>query len=130
MNRKTLYLNVLAVALLSLAGTAQAAKSMPLADAIRLQARAASANILDDTRASLIEQTRTLDVPGVEAGPIRLVEDAGGRDDGVQASLETAALLEVLREELAVKALEVPGMFGVYRYLSQQALATAIVVAE
>lgn len=130
MNRNTLYLGALVATLMSLAAPANAAKPVPLAEAIHLQARTASANILADTRASLIEQTRTLDVAGVEVGPIRIAEENAVEEDRVQASLETASLLEVIREELALKALAAPGMFGVYRYMSQQALASAIVVAK
>lgn len=129
MNRKKLYLNIAAVALLGVAGVAHAGKAVPLADAIRIQGERASANILADTRATLLEQTRTLDVPGVEVGPIRVVESEPAAEGNTQAALDIG-LVELLREELALKALEAPGMFGVYRYVARHAPGVAIIVAE
>ena len=130
MNRKTLYLNVLAAALFSMAGTAQAGKPTPLAEAIHMQMRAASANIQADIRADVHNQTRTLDVPGVEIGTLELVEGETPAPVRADALLETAGVFDTLREDLVLKALEAPGMFGVYRYMAASALTVAIIVAE
>ncbi|HEX6929746.1 MAG TPA: hypothetical protein VF267_10870 [Gammaproteobacteria bacterium] len=128
MNRKTLYLNLLVTSLLLGAGTAQAAR-MPLADAIHVQMRQASANIQADIAATVKEQPRILDVPGVEIGEIQVVETTESKEQPrvrTQASPETAGLDATLRRDLLIKALHAPGMFGVYRYLAVPASTTAV----
>lgn len=132
MNHKTLSLTVLAATLLG-AGTAQAAT---LDDAIRTQTRAASAAIQQEMRADLQARPYVLDVPGVEVGRIKLVDSGTPPVEGPaarpQALLETDAadISDVLRRDLVAKALSAPGMFGVYRYMTETALKAAIIVAE
>lgn len=132
MNHKTLSLTVLAATLLG-AGTAQSAT---LDDAIRAQTHAASAAIQQEMRADLQARPYVLDVPGVEVGRIKLVDSNAQPAEGPaarpQALLDTSAvdIGEALRRDLVAKALSSPGMFGVYRYMTETALKAAIIVAE
>ncbi|HEX7029520.1 MAG TPA: hypothetical protein VF254_02905 [Gammaproteobacteria bacterium] len=134
MKRKTLTLNVLAAALLLGAGTAQAARIPSLERAIRAQAQDASASIQASQRASLKDLPLTIYVPGVSVGEIRVVKTQPAGKEAPKGpltttSVETDGLDAALREDLVAKALEVPGMFGVYRYLANQASAAALTVA-
>lgn len=139
MKRKTLYLNLLASALLLGAGTAEAARIPSLERAIRLQTEDASAAIRADQRAELRNLPLTIYVPGVSVGEIRLVQTLPADDAAPRATLKTTAvdresfgdyLGDALSRDLLAKALEVPGMFGVYRYMAATALNAAVIVAE
>lgn len=130
---KQISLALLTATLLFATSVAEAARPTPLANAIHLQAQEASAHIQLDTEATLKAQPIVLDVPGVEVGPIEFVdvldqpedEGAGALLDSVHAEFSAA-----LRRDLVNKALEVPGMFGLYRYLTANAVKTAVSVAE
>ncbi|HEX7046227.1 MAG TPA: hypothetical protein VF275_01465 [Gammaproteobacteria bacterium] len=135
MKRKTMTLNVLAAALLLGAGTTQAGSLSSLDRAIRLQTQDASAAIQADTRAGLKNLPLTIYVPGVSVGEIKLVNTAPAAKASPESLFETTAvdvdpLGEALRRDLVAKALEVPGMFGVYRYMAATALNVAVIVAE
>lgn len=139
MNMKTLYLNLLAATLLMSAGAANAAKPVSLADSIRMQMRTASSGIEADMRANVKEETQKLDIEGVEAGPVRVVESEAPSDEKRAAPsvmMETAdagmdaSVGDLLRQDLANKALQVPGLHGVYRYMALTAINVAITVAE
>lgn len=130
MKRKTLYLNLVAAALLVAGGAAQAANTVTLRESVRLQMLEAQAGIQAEMRANVKAQARVLDVPGVEVGRIELAdgeEVAEPQSAGPQADAATDI---ALRLDVALRALEAPGMFGVYRYLSATALNAAIIVAE
>lgn len=137
MNTKTLTMNLtrnVAIAALLLGATAaNAARPMPLADAVRHQMESASAQIQADIGATVKEQPLVLDVPGVEVGTIELVK-ADRPPENVQpkALLESAdaGISAAIRLDLMNKAREVPGMFGVYRYMAASAQTVAIVTAD
>jgi len=130
MKRKTLYLNLLAAVLLG-TGTAQAST---LEQAIRLQTQDASATIQAQQRAGLKEMPLVVHVPGVSVGEIRVVKTLPAEDAKPRPALQTTAgtepLGEALRLDLVAKALKVPGMFGVYRYMAETALDVAVIVAK
>lgn len=133
MNTKTLTMNLTVAALLLGATAAHAARPMPLADAVRHQMENASAQIQADIGATVKEQPLVLDVPGVEVGTIELV-----KADRLPENVRPKALLEsadagisaAIRLDLINKAREVPGMFGVYRYMAVTAQTVAIVTAN
>lgn len=132
MNTKTLTMNLTVAALLLGATAAHAARPMPLADAVRYQKESASAQIQADIRATLKEQPLVLDVPGVEVGTIELVKADLPQDVQPKALLESAdaGISAAIRLDLMNKAREVPGMFGVYRYVAATAQTVAIVTAN
>ena len=132
MNTKTLTMNLTVAALLLGATAAHAARPMPLADAVRHQMESASAQIQADIGATVKEQPLVLDVPGVEVGTIELVKADRPQDVKPKALLESAdaGISAAIRLDLMNKAREVPGMFGVYRYMAASARTVAIVTAE
>jgi len=132
MNTKTLSLNLAAVALLLGAGAAHSARPVPLADAIRLQAQDAGTRIQMDVGATLKAQPRVLDVPGVEVGTIKMVEARLPEGAQPKALLESAdaGINAAIRRDLLNKAREVPGMFGVYRYVADSSSTVAIVIVD
>lgn len=134
MNAKTLYLTLLAAALMTGAQAAEAARAVSVADSVRIQMREASANIKADMQAD-VKARAHLDVPGVEAGPVRIVENKPEQEHARPAKVvfETADVgrdADVgvrLQQELARKALATPGLFGIYRYMAVGAVNVAIV---
>lgn len=132
MNTKTLTMNLTVAALLLGATAAHAARPMPLADAVRHQMESASAQIQADIGATVKEQPLVLDVPGVEVGTIELVKADRPQDVQPKSLLESAdvGISAAIRLDLINKAREVPGMFGVYRYMAASARTVAIVTAE
>lgn len=138
MNTRSLYLALLATSLLASAGAANAAKPMSLADSIRVQMRMASAGIEADLRAA-VKQARKLDIEGVEAGPVRLVQRQAESEQERSATrvlIETAdagmdaSVGDLLKQDFASKALQVPGLHGVYQYMVLTAINVAITIAE
>lgn len=135
MNTKTLSLNLTVAALLLGVGTAHAARPVPMADAVRHQMKVASAHIQADITATVKAQPLVLDVPGVEVGRIELVEAGAAHeanDARPKALLESAdaGINAAIRRDLLDKAREVPGMFGVYRYMAETTRTVALVVPE
>ena len=133
MNAKTLYLTLLAAALMGGAQAAEAAKAVSVADSVRMQMRTASANIEADVRADVKAQARHLDVPGVEVGEIKVASNRPEAAKSAKVVFETADVgRDVdagvrLRQDLARKALATPGFFGIYRYMTVGAVNVAIV---
>lgn len=131
MNSKTFSRLILTgVTLAGFSMQASANDNPSLHEAIRAQLVEARHNIAMDSRATVKAMPLIIDNPAVDVGPVEVIAE-GDAVKAAQPEEKTIAAADLsLRLDLLNKALMAPGMFGVYRFMTETAVDAITVIAD
>lgn len=134
MNTKSIIQTLAAIVLLSASQAVDAGKPAGRVSGLDALMRAnhaqAHSAIQADIRASIKATPLIIDEPGVTTGKVEIIAEVdAGVDANSAAAAEQPASPEI-RLDILNKALASPGLFGVYRYVTETAANAAVIIVK